>query len=228
MSEFTRIELLKLLEDSKGDLSIALKKIIQRPFSVNQWGSCQYTTALNTYELLNLLDHHKIPLDQVGIYFTRKGLSGRVASFLPDSVQTQLGFDDPLTPLSHEEVFQTLEVMILKDSSDLVSDECMTQDERCAVLKKYKTCCNEKEFSLDPAMEILRGLAHDLWTAADQLIKLIYPNLEIQTQQLTKDSKGPEWNKIVQSGNSLTGTQCYLLKKYGWIKNEDSFKDFDT
>ena len=225
--KYTKDDLLKLVEESNRDLSTALEKIIQRPFNVNEWGSCQYTTALNTYELLLLLDHYEIPFEKVGIYFTQKGVVGQVASYLPNVVQEKI-IDDPLKQLSREEAYQALEMDVLTFTRRWVKEDMMEEEERTQHWETCKKCTEGDEFKLDPIMDVYRNTSRDLWSAAKKMTETIFPNLKIQVGSLTKDLHGPRMNQWVQSNNSVTGAQCYLLKKYSWIKDDTSFADFDT
>jgi len=89
---------------------------------------------------------------------------------------------------------------------------------QCDEINKIKT--------LEDVYEYARNSTYDLWTISNIVMGILFPCGNISTRKAP--GYGPTMNIICQGSNYTTGATCYLLMKYGLIKDEICFSHFDT
>lgn len=139
---------------------------------------------------------------------------------LCDSVQDALaaiGAEISFDRMMDFEIFKETILNEAKDDAKL-DDDPEYWDEQIAAL--------EKANNMDELFVCWRGCAHDLWYALNTA-KDVFINLNIS--DIPKSATvGPPMNLAVQADNPVLGIIAALLKQEGYIKDEDSFKNFDT
>ena len=183
----------------------SLQKVIAQQTGIagisldHPWGSCQYATAYAMFKMLKDLEDPD------------------------DSSRNYWKFNDLINlAITHNQPLEETEVMTqirqkFHDRFKSWPDDEWTR-EKISKIDDLKT--------VSEAINFCQNTAWDLWTAADFLSKLVFPNLKIEIQK--SPGSGPVLNQIVQSGNNITGTQCWLLHHYGYITDIEDFAHFDT
>lgn len=168
------------------------------------WGSCQYETAYETYSKILAEKTFNKGLKAVGAKVTFK----RICTL--DEVKKQI--------LKEKTIFW--------EEDDSYSKKHNKKNMKALTAAK----------SVDDLMVMLRSAAWDLWNAAPYISELFFEGLKVVTPKtkgfgpVMNINKILNWDhrQIVQSENVLVGVYCALLKQYKLVKNESSFKDFDT
>ena len=170
----------------------------QFDFDVNRWGSCQYSSALATYDL----------------YFEmRKELSRQETL---DLLGVKFKFDE-------ENSFADIQQRFIDKIDDRYSHRVYTEEEEKKDKVKDARRCN----NFSDIFYMARSSSWDLWGAAPFVAKLAFENYKLKNVPKSAGT-GPVCNVIAQSVNLEVGLLCALLKDYGLIKDEKSFADFDT
>ena len=168
-------------------------------FNVNDWGSCQYSSALAIYEL----------------YFRmREDLSQEDILELLEVEYTHNG----------RRTFQEIIDKFSKDMDEYYSHELYgrTEVEREHLKEEISIF-----LSIDDIFKFLKNQSWDLWGTSSHVIELVYKDFKLKDVPKS-EGHGPEGNIIVQSGNFMTGLECALLFDNGVIQNFYSFANFDT
>ena len=174
---------------------------IQTEFGVNDWGSCQYTGALQFFETF---------------FRIREDLS------LEDTLEV-LGcrFDyQKITSLA-EVKRQMIRNCVERIYEDLEDDFYGVKYE------SQKMAMISEAGDVDSLFTALRKSAVDLWTAAPYISSLFFEGLECEAPDAP--GKGPVGNLMVQQGNFITGLHCAMLCETNLITDSTSaFANFDT
>jgi len=190
---------------TKEKLAKLVLKTGGREFGVNEWGSCQYTTAINMFDTLEATfdKFNKRDTPAVAREKTLKKLMIKV---------TDDGVEDT-------------EMAWKKFKKELTKAMRGVDDKEWVA--KFKKELKEATPSVDAMFEIARHQSWDLWSAAPFIAGLMFRNLQVE-QLPEAPGVGPAWNLIVQGENFSTGLHCWLLWSYGLVKDQKSFAEFDT
>jgi hypothetical protein len=192
---------------SKKDNTIKWKKELKKRgwpsnfkfnFDVNRWGSCQYSSALATYDLYFKMRETlsmKDTLDLLGVKFAfdRKNTFTNIRQSFVDEIEKNYADYDWYT---EEEV-----------------------KERVEAAKRAK--------NFDDMFETVANNSWDLWSAAPFVAGYAFENYTLEGAPESPGT-GPILNVAVQSVNLKIGLLCALLKDYKQVKEEKSFVGFDT
>ncbi len=170
------------------------------PFEVNDWGSCQYSSAKWLYDLYFKL-REESSFEEV-----LESLNIRVSSI---SVNSRLDFD----AIKHDFV----------DYFDEEWDD-LAPDWQEDVADDYREM--KKATKVEDLFEFLRNMAWDLWGAAPRIASCAFPGLDIKVEE--SPGYGPVFNILTQSENFEVAVCCILLKEFGYVENEDCFSGFCT
>jgi len=171
------------------------------PFEVNDWGSCQYSTAkwfFDTFlEMVKDLSLEKaLNLLKCKVKFDATVTLADVISDLVDIFKGQINYD-----LAEEDYDDIITVV--------------------GHIKQLKACVDGEGI-----FKVLKEAAWDLWAAADVVAHNFFTNLVIEAPD--SPGYGPKLNELVQSDNFRTGLCCALLVHHGFILNSEAFAGFDT
>jgi hypothetical protein len=105
-------------------------------------------------------------------------------------------------------------------------DSCDDDDEREHVRNIADTHYDK---TISNCFKICACMSWDLWSTAPHIVKLVFPNIDLDNIPPTPHSKlyGPTLNQIAQAGNDCTGFCCWLLMSFG-LADELDFIGFDT
>jgi len=168
-------------------------------FDVNEWGSCQYSSALAIFELFfeirKDLDQQET-LEILGCNYN--------FNYLRKFFEIQLKFlSDMMIDYSNPPYNKTLEE-----------------------LNNMKLQI-EHFYSIDDMFVFLKNKSWDLWGSAPYIAETIYDGFEL-VGVIDSPGIGPSGNVIVQSENFRTGIICAILFDNDLIKSFYSFANFDT
>lgn len=122
------------------------------PFGVNDWGSCQYTSALNMFNALEKLSskHGKDEaLRKLHVLVSHKGVNTITTSW------------------------NEFRKEMLKRATEMEYDK--------KEMEGLVAWFNKTEPSIDAMFELTRSSAWDLWGAAPYIADLVFKNLEVKT-----------------------------------------------
>lgn len=202
---------MKQVAYSKPNINDLLKHLGDFDFEVNEWGSCQYSGALAMYKAY-------FKLKEKGVL---------------DFLRFEYGYDVSFSGVRDDENAIDMYFKILAHKRnwdfDLYDyDETEKLDERW-----QKTVWGiRRAQSADDLFFIGRNASSDLWHTAPHVAESYFIGLEMKNMpdcdNQTGLERGPVGNLCAQSDNVKTGLCCALLKDYGLVKNERSFRGFDT
>jgi len=163
------------------------------------WGSCQYDSAAAWYDTLCKLEGEP-------------GLMGRdkVISILNIKVGKVQPFEGDIL-----EGFKKALCVDLFDPGVIGND---TSEIR-------KTFENIK--TVTEALYLLADQAWDLWCGIPYIASCVFPELDLDNIPDTVGF-GPVFNVFIQGQNACTGIICWLLKSYGFVADDEPFKEWDT
>jgi hypothetical protein len=174
---------------------------IDQGFRVCRWGSCQYSSAQDFFDM----------------YFRiRQDLN------MEDTLDV-LGCDVHWTkvrPLMH------IKWDLLRDELSELAKALKERDTWWASCK-YEFC--SKIFSARSVGDLFkacRSQSWDLWSAADALVHIVLEGFRLKAP--SAGGVGPILNMVAQNENYRTGLECALLHDLGLVKDEGSFAHFDT
>jgi hypothetical protein len=190
---------------TKEKLHSIVERTGGRKFSVNEWGSCQYTTAINMFDTL---EHTKA--------FLRKKKKKVITN---NDVLKKLDLTvayKRITPL--EEAWKKFEKEMIEYIEEM-GDPTWWED----VKKELK----EATPSVDAMFEIAKHQSWDLWSTAPYIANIMFENLRVG--KVPKASGvGPIGNVLAQEENLSTGLHCWLLWNERLVKDQKAFAEFDT
>ena len=166
----------------------------------DNWGSVQYSTAEETYNIYWKARETLTP-DEVQEAF---GITSVQLGSIEDA---RLGLIDNF----EEFIFHAKE-----DGDDTTETEKVLLD-----LERFEGLKADRFF------EILRDSAWDLWSAASFGQCMVNPAWEGGDAPLATGA-GPEWNARIQEGNVEVGLICAMLVDFGFVESSECFKGFDT
>nr|QBK85435.1 MAG: hypothetical protein LCMAC101_00220 [Marseillevirus LCMAC101] len=177
------------------------------PFS---WGSCQYDTACDMFQVMDLLQTN---------------------GYNPFEVLKIDDFD-VLTP-STDDIIRTVEKFVTAVSKHI--EECYPEEEyreeREEKLDKLEELKLEST-TLNSVFKTAQDNSWDLWTISLTICSHVYgEEYEEYLKENTGKSPGfgPMFNILVQSQNYVVGAICYRLYADGLVTNpHTTYKGFDT
>lgn len=188
-------------------MTINLDKLVEktggRSFGVNEWGSCQYTTALNMFDTLEKF------------YLRSKSSTpeeGREKAF--KKVEAKVTHDGVVDIKEAWKVFKKEMIENIKGMDD---KEWLT---------KVKKELKDATPSVDAMFEITKNQSWDLWSAAPFIVGLMFKNLQVN--ELKAPGVGPVLNVEFQGLNYNVGVACWLLWSHKLVKDQKAFSGFDT
>jgi len=196
-----------------------LKNEGEYTFDVNEWGSCQYSSALamykayfklrETYSKEKILEYLKYKYNyEITFSNIRDDEQARNMLFKLYANSRKWDFDEDIRYTDYDKY----EKMDRRDK-DLILNMARIQ-------------------SADDMFFVGRSHSSDLWNTAPKVAKSYFTGFETKnlpnSDNPTGLERGPIGNICAQSDNVLTGICCALLVDYGIVKNTNSFKSFDT
>ena len=196
---------------------ITVDKFVESASNVSwgnlEWGSCQYDTACAMFKTLELLNEHGYdPTEVIGW--------GPINSL----VKLRVIKKDVLLKIIDDRLENVKEY--LEDDPECYTEELeLLKNERTKV---ETTNVNDVK-DLDKAFVLLKESSWDLWSAAAVISSASFCTDFSNLKSVKSKGVGPILNVQVQSGNYLTGLQCYMLFYHGYVTDPDeSFSGFDT
>ena len=167
------------------------------------WGSCQYDTACDMFQVMDLLQKNGYdPFEVLQI--------------------DDLGRPDPDIPDVVEKFVTTVSKNIKEDYPD--NEE---REERLGQLEKVRL-----DATIDSVFEAARDNSWDLWTISLTVCEWLYGKEyeDYLNESIGKSPGfGPMFNVLVQSQNYVVGAVCYCLYIDGVVTNPQTVYDrFDT
>ena len=182
----------------------AWKKWLEKqepPFEVNDWGSCQYSTAKWFYDtFLKVVEdlgyEEALNLLKCKVEFEEIAPIREVQSALMNQLK------DEVIELLDEEAY-----------ADAIG--------RIREIEQLKTLK-----SLESIFELCKDMSWDLWSTAEFIATFIFKDLKIEAPD--SPGFGPKYNVLTQQENFRTGLYCALLKHFNLVTNDSCFAGFDT
>lgn len=164
-----------------------------------EWGSCQYDAAAEMFDRCIEME--------AGI--GRNAVLESLGIGCVDDLASQL------PNIAYEKLVEEMRTRWLTD------DYMLANLEECVEKYPDKTISN--------CFKICADMAMDLWTTAPYIVKLVFPNIELDKIPPTPHNKlyGPTLNQIAQAGNDATGFCCWLMVSFD-LATELDFIGFDT
>lgn len=198
-------------------------------FDVNDWGSCQYSGALDFFNVMNGMEEkygREIALTKMGIELTAVPVSDGVKEFVETHLEI---YQDDIKRAEDElkkvetlgkptrDYFDDAEQQIgqIKDNIDWFQDHINELEEV------------EFDSSLDCLFELTKSWAWDLWSAAPEIVSYGFEKLDINGIR-SAPGVGPVLNMMAQSENYEVGFYCWLARSFGLVKSQESFANYDT
>jgi len=183
------------------------------PFGVNDWGSCQYTEALNMFNRLTALAKRRRP-------------GGADCPTAETVRMRQQG--SALSKLGLKVTYK--EIVPLKDAWEAFKKEMKDSRANKAIWSVDDRKELKQDLAVEPSVDamftICRGQAWDLWSAAPFIAGLLLKDLKVEAP--VAPGRGPKFNAMIQEESYRTGLYCWLLYHNGLVKDTDSFNGFDT
>lgn len=185
-------------------------------FDVNEWGSCQYSGALAMYKA----------------YFKLREKYERdtILAYLKYEFNYQITFDsieDDTTAINN--FFLSYGKCRGWKFTDLYDDDEIESLDKYDSKLLYSIRLAK---SADDLFFVGRNASSDLWDTAPRVCESYFKNFKAENLPDCDNpiglEKGPVGNICVQSTNVFVGLCCALLVDYELVKNENSFKGFDT
>lgn len=85
----------------------------------------------------------------------------------------------------------------------------------------------EEASDITELLHYLRDQAWDLWEGAPYVAKLVFPNLDLNDLP-EETGLGDAFNILIQNIEYDTGVSCWLLKSYGFVADDEPFKEWST
>lgn len=203
-------------------------------FDVNDWGSCQYTGALNTFGALTKLSKkfgEKTALRLLNIQFSH---GKRRAPRKVSSLHWEKSFGNLKESIEVDQIDLDYYLALQKNYKLKKNHWAPEKKELPKFIKRVRKSIVEHKKGLkgplmtgDKLFKWCRNQSWDLWGAAPYVANLFFPDFKV-TGVDTAPGQGPKWNILVQSDNYKVGATCWYLKKKGIVKSEKSFASFDT
>lgn len=166
------------------------------PLYVNEWGSCQYTFAYETYiQLCKLEEEH-----------TR------------DAILEKLGVGVGKV--------QPLEGEVLTSFKESHCEDLAAWEEDGEDVTWLRTKL-EGVKTVTEALHFLRDWSWDLWSAAPYMAASVFPELNLDSIP-DAPGVGPPLNALAQDNNNRIGLICWLFRSYGFVEDDEPFKEWDT
>ena len=217
------MELSQIVKDHNLDLDLV-------GFEVNDWGSCQYSGALDFFNVMCAMEEkygRTTALKKMGIELNaepeevvERGVEYFIDNEKEDCWKVIVKDENTIKQIkktckSTRYNSAEKEIKFLKDDIDWYKEKIKSLDEI------------EVEDSLDCLFEWTKNQAWDLWSAAPVVVPFGFNELDIDGIQ-TAPGVGPELNIMAQSGNYETGFYCWLAWSYKLVKSQESFAGYDT
>jgi hypothetical protein len=191
---------IKKILSSPESLTDKIDAIVGRGFRVCRWGSCQYGSAQDMYDLLEHLREGGMSIPEICATFGMPSESGPQASL--------------------EESKRKLANHLIRDDLDEENEEeSVWMQERCDAL--------ENASNVADLFRLCNNNAWDLWTATPKIFEAVWPE-HPRLDTPTAPGHGPKLNQLVQSDNYLIGTMCWLLRARAVVSDDECFEGFDT
>lgn len=211
-------------------------------FDVNEWGSCQYSGALDIFNVLtelrkkhsydetlkrmgievkfdsiaSLKDASNIIIEIADIEEEIEELKESIKRFKAFIEEGEYPFDEPVDwfdrYIKEDKAIKYSELNEVKHGNDRI---------------EYLNDCLNGFKSLEELFIFTRNYSWDLWSAAQQIGVNIFERLEINGVPKAPGI-GPVLNIEVQGENFITGLFCWLLVEHGLVKDVSVFSGFDT
>lgn len=193
-------------------------------FSVNDWGSCQYSGALDMFNALEALKgqfgrDEALKIMGVSVKHYNINKDPDFSQFLIDKLENLEDEREGYEECKKRVDSQTAEA---HDQNEVDYYEKLVQE--CADLK-------DKSITAYDAFHIAKNSGWDLWSAAPFIAKRMFKGLIINGITVAAPGQGPALNVLMQSHNYEIGLYCWLLwdaNLFPGKSHEDVFGDFDT
>lgn len=193
-----------------------LKESGSYKFDVNKWGSCQYSGALAMYNA----------------YFLKRKTHSKSAilGYLEYEFNYIISFDnirnDENAIIEYFNIFNKLRKWNMKNLIDYNILEKLDKNDQEIIWNIRRACSGDDLFFIG------RNSSSDLWHTALKIANAYFVNLKIENTPNCENpigiETGPIGNICAQADNIQTGICCALLIDYEIVKNEKSFRKFDT
>jgi hypothetical protein len=200
-------------------------------FEVNKWGSCQYSGALAMFKAYFKLRetyarHSVAPYEENERINISEKLKKSILEYLEEEYDIKISFSGIRTDEEAFDMYFKILANKLNWNFNLYDyKETEKLDERW----KKTIWGIRRAQSGDDLFFVGRNASSDLWNTAPHIAQSYFVGLEMENVNRTTGLEiGPVGNISVQSTNVGTGLCCALLMDYGIVKNEKSFKGFDT
>jgi hypothetical protein len=203
--------MVKILTEEK--FQALVEKTGGNSFGVNDFGSCQYTGALNMFNTLQYFYKKRRPGGADCPTAEVARMRQRDATFAKLGLQVTY---KSVTPLG--KAWKAFSKEMIESRSDKAIWDASDRKEVKEILKAFP--------SVDIMFLICRDQAWDLWSAAPFIANLMFKDLKIIIPKAP--GVGPILNVAVQGENYNTGLCCWLLYNEGLVKDVDVFSGFDT
>jgi hypothetical protein len=235
-------------ERTMSDLNDRIQEILGDKaigFDVNDWGSCQYSGALDIFNALAMLEsqHGRMgALEHLGIkikgHLTVNSLKRVSEIFIAEVLEQQDEWvNEDLAAAEGWKKYLTDGTYPWKSPVEWFDKR--TPEERVEYAQKSIDSAakdkidweNEKANgfkSIDDIFVWTRNHSWDLWAAAPCIGPMVFPELEFVEEVEKAKGIGPIGNVMVQGLNNETGFWCWWLKSTGHVTDDSCFADFDT
>lgn len=190
----------KVAEDIQPDMLKIGNATIPFIFNVNEWGSCQYSSAYATYKFIMHQFEEKclscrLQLLNISFHYEKKREFDEIRSILINSMVDEI------------EMNRNNEIGLRRYSR---------------MLSKFIDAENGTDI-----LQIFKEASYDLWGAIEYLIGVRYFRLQVKGLS-PSPGYGPICNIKAQSQGTFTGLCCAVLVLDGFIEDPSVFSGFDT